>query len=80
MRAEARANIERHLAILERQLAGTRYLVADEFSLADICYIPGLDFLPLMENRAAARPWRRGASGCWRGLARPGAVATRPGA
>jgi glutathione S-transferase len=53
--AQAKAEIEKHLAILERQLAGKQYLVADEFGLADICYIPGLDFLPLMENRAAAR-------------------------
>src|SRR4029077_4677274 len=47
--AEARAEIERHLAILEKHLAGKNYLVAEQFSLADLCYAPFLEFLPLME-------------------------------
>ena len=38
--AEARAEIEKHLAILEKHLAGRNYLVAEQFSLADLCYAP----------------------------------------
>ncbi|MGK2897307.1 MAG: glutathione S-transferase family protein [Burkholderiaceae bacterium] len=47
--ALARAEIEDHLAILETQLAGRSYLVADAYSLADLCYTPFLQFLALME-------------------------------
>ena len=47
--AEAKAEIEKHLAILDKQLAGKTYLVAEQFSLAELCYMPFLDFLPLME-------------------------------
>jgi glutathione S-transferase len=45
--AEAKAEIEKHLAILDKQLAGKTYLVAEQFSLAEVCYMPFLDFLPL---------------------------------
>ncbi|MGO9047469.1 MAG: glutathione S-transferase, partial [Xanthobacteraceae bacterium] len=48
--AEARAEIERHLAILETHLAGKKYLVAEQYSLADLCYAPFLEFLPLDGN------------------------------
>jgi len=47
--AEAKAKIEKHLAILEPQLENKTYLVADRFTLADLCYLPFLHFLPLME-------------------------------
>ncbi len=47
--ALAKAEIEGHLAILETQLAGRSYLVADAYSLADLCYTPFLQFLGLME-------------------------------
>ena len=47
--AEAKAEIEKHLAILDKHLAGKIYLVAEQFSLADVCYMPFLEFLPLME-------------------------------
>jgi glutathione S-transferase len=72
--AEAKGEIEKHLAILDRQLAGKSYLVAEQFSLAEVCYIPFLDFLPLMEVAppSAVAAW----SGCL--LARQSAVATRP--
>jgi glutathione S-transferase len=46
---EAKAEIERHLSIVERQLEKRQFLVGDAFSLADVCYLPWLDFLPLME-------------------------------
>jgi glutathione S-transferase len=72
--AEAKKEIEKHFAILDRQLAGKTYLVAERFSLADLCYIPFLEFLPLMEIGAppAVAPWRD------RLLARPSAAETKP--
>ena len=72
--AEAKAEIEKHLMILDMQLAGKTYLVAEQFSLAEVCYIPFLDFLPLME----IYPPPVVASWSQRLLARPSAVATRP--
>jgi glutathione S-transferase len=38
--AEAKAEIEKHFAILSPHLAVSTYLVAEQLSLADICYIP----------------------------------------
>ena len=72
--ADARAQIEKHLAILDKQLAGKKYLAAEQFSLAEVCYAPFVEFLPLME---IAPP---GAVAAWseRLLARPSAVSTRP--
>jgi glutathione S-transferase len=72
--AEARAEIEKHLAILDKQLAGKTYLVAEQFSLADVCYAPFLEFLPLME----IAPPKAVAAWSERLLARPSVVATRP--
>ena len=37
--AEAKAEIEKHLAILDQHLAAKTYLVAEQFSLADVCSI-----------------------------------------
>ena len=72
--AEAKAEIEKHLAILDNHLAHKTYLVAEQFSLADVCYMPFLEFLPLMEIAppAAVAAWSQ------RLLARPSAAATRP--
>ena len=72
--AEAMAEIEKHLAILEKHLAGKNYLVAEQFSLADVCYAPFLEFLPLME----ITPSPTIAAWSERLLARPSMVATRP--
>src|SRR5580704_16473785 len=47
--ADAKSQIEKHLAIVERALAGKSYLVAEQFTVADISYAPFLEFLPLME-------------------------------
>jgi len=47
--AQARGEIEKHLAILERQLDGREYLVADRYSLAEVSYTPFVQFLPMME-------------------------------
>jgi len=72
--AEAKGEIEKHFAILARQLEGKTYLVAEQFTLADLCYIPFLQFLPLMEisPAPAVAAWRE------RLLARPSAVETKP--
>jgi glutathione S-transferase len=72
--AQAKSEIESHLAILERQLAGKTYLVAEQFTLADLCYAPFLEFLPLMD--IAAPP----AVGAWaqRLSSRPSVAQTRP--
>jgi glutathione S-transferase len=72
--AEAKAEIEKHLAIIDKQLAGKTYLVAEQFSLADLCYTPFLEFLPLME----IEPPSNVAAWSERLLARPSAAATRP--
>jgi glutathione S-transferase len=71
---EAKAEIEKHLLILDKHLDGKTYLVAERFSLAEVCYMPFLDFLPLMEidPPSAVASWSQ------RLLARPSAVATRP--
>jgi glutathione S-transferase len=71
--AEAKAEIEKHLAILERQLAGKTFLVGERFSLAEVCYAPFLDFLPLMEIAPppAVAAWTE------RVLSRPSAKETR---
>lgn len=47
--AQAKSEIEKHLAILERQLDGREYLVADRYSLAEVSYTPFVQFLPMME-------------------------------
>ena len=47
--AQAKGEIEKHLEIVERQLAGREYLVGDRYTLADVTYTPFLQFLPLME-------------------------------
>ncbi len=72
--ADAKAEIDKHFAILDKQLAGKTYLVAEQFSLAEVCYAPFLEFLPLMEITPP------GAVAAWseRLLARPSAVSTRP--
>ena len=72
--ADAKAQIDKHFAILDKQLAGKTYLVAEQFSLAEVCYTPFLEFLPLMEITPP------GAVAAWseRLLARPSAVSTRP--
>ncbi len=72
--AEAKAEIDKHFAILDKQLAGKTYLVAEQFSLADLCYTPFLEFLPLMEITPpkAVAAWRD------RLLERPSTVSTRP--
>lgn len=45
----AQAEIARHLAILEPQLAGREWLVGDAFSLVEVAYAPLVHFLPLID-------------------------------
>ena len=70
----AQKAIVKHLAIVEAQLGDHSYLVADRYTLADIAYIPFLEFLPLMEITPPK------AVGEWaaRLLARPSSVETKP--
>jgi glutathione S-transferase len=70
----ARKEIDRHLAIVERELGERLYLVGESFTLADVAYLPFLHFLALMEVSAGPRvkAWAE------RLLARPSARATVP--
>jgi glutathione S-transferase len=72
--AQAKGEIEKHLAIVEATLGTREYLVGDAFTLADIAYLPFLQFLPLMEIEPGPHiaAWRT------RLLARPSAQATVP--
>ena len=72
--AQAKKEIEKHLGILERQLQGKQYLVADRYTLAEVCYTPFVDFFPLMEVTPpeAVAAWTK------RLLERPSAQQTKP--
>lgn len=72
--AKMKTEIEKHLAIVDRQLGSNEYLVRNAFSLADICYLPFLEFLPLTEVQlpAAVEAWRT------RLQARDSSVQTKP--
>lgn len=72
--AKAKDEIEKHLAILEKELGDAEYLVGGRHSLADIAYTPFLEFLPLMgiTPPPGIAAWRE------RLLARPSSVATKP--
>jgi glutathione S-transferase len=47
--ADARDRIQRHFSILEGQLKGREYLVGNQFSLAEVCYAPLLQFVSSLE-------------------------------
>ena len=72
--AQAKTEIEKHLAIVESTLGNRDYLVGDAFTLADIANLPFLHFLATMEIEPGPRTaaWRT------RLLARPSALATVP--
>ena len=72
--AQAKSEIEKHLAIVDTQLAGKPFLLGDLYTLAEICYTPLVQFLPLME--IAPPP----AVAAWveRMLTRPSALQTAP--
>ncbi len=72
--AEARARIQKHFTILEEQLGGREFLVGNQLSLADVCYAPFLQFVPMMEVALGPQTeaWAAGI------LARPSLQETRP--
>jgi glutathione S-transferase len=72
--AEAKAEVEKHLAVVERQLGASKFLVGDQFTLADLCYLPFLEFLPMAQIKPppAVAAWTE------RLLARPSARKTKP--
>jgi glutathione S-transferase len=72
--AQAKKEIEKHLAIVETQIAGHPYMVGDRYSLVEVCYTPFVEFLPLME----ITPPPAVAAWVSRMLERPSAQATRP--
>jgi len=74
--AQAKKEIEKHLAILEPQIAGKPYLVGDRYTQVEVCYTPFVEFLPLME----ITPPPGVAAWVSRMLERPSAQATRPAA
>ena len=73
--AQSKGEIEKHLDILDRiYLKGREYLVGDRYSLAEVCYAPFMEFLPLME----IAPPPSVAAWSARMLSRPSALSTRP--
>ena len=70
--AKMRTEIDKHLAILERQLEGRQYVVGDRYSLVEVCYTPFVGYFDLME----VKPPPRVAEWSKRLLARPSAVQT----
>jgi glutathione S-transferase len=72
--AQAKKEIEKHLAILEAQIAGKPFMVGDRYTLVEVCYTPFVEFLPLME----ITPPPAVAAWVSRMLERPSAQATRP--
>ncbi len=47
--AQMRVDIDKHLAILDRQLGDNEYMVANKYSLVEVCYTPFMVFLDLIE-------------------------------
>lgn len=70
----ARGRINKHLEILEAQLGEREYLVADRYTLVEVCYTPLVEFLAQAGITAPPNVDR------WIGrmLARPSALATKP--
>jgi glutathione S-transferase len=66
--------VAKHLALLEQQLSGKQYLVAETYSLAEVAYTPFVAFLPLLE----LTPPPHVAAWIERISSRPSALATRP--
>ena len=74
--AQAKKEIEKHLAIVERQIADHEWMVGGRYSLVEVCYTPFVQFFPLMEITPppAVAAWTE------RMLARPSARETAPAA
>ena len=74
--AQAKKEIEKHLAIVEQQLAGREWMVGERYSLVEACYAPFVEFFSLMEVTPppAVAAWTA------RMLGRPSARDTKPAA
>jgi len=74
--AQAKKEIEKHLAIVEQQLAGREWMVGERYSLVEVCYTPFVEFFALMEIAPppAVAAWTA------RMLGRPSARETKPAA
>ena len=72
--AQAKKEIEKHLGIVEQQLAGKEWMVGERYSLVEVCYTPFVEFFALMEITPppAVAAWTA------RMLARPSARETKP--
>jgi glutathione S-transferase len=70
--AQMRVEIDKHLAILERQLGDNEYLIDNRYSLVEVCYAPFVAYFELMDITPPPR------IGQWseRILARPSAQQT----
>jgi glutathione S-transferase len=74
--AQAKTEIEKHLAVVEKQLGAKQFMVADRYSLVEVCYTPFVQFLGLMDVTPppAIAAWSE------RMLSRDSAVQTQPAA
>jgi glutathione S-transferase len=72
--AQMRADIDKHLAILDRQLGDNEYVVGNKYSLVEVCYAPFMAFLELIE----VTPPPRVAEWSKRILSRPSVQQTAP--
>lgn len=70
--AQMRADIDKHLQILDRQLGDNDYIVGNRYSLVEVCYTPFVAFLELTE----VTPPPRIAAWSKRILSRPSALQT----
>jgi glutathione S-transferase len=70
--AKMRTEIDKHLAILERQLQGNDYVVGSRYSLVEVCYTPFVGYFDLIEITPppAVAAWSK------RLLERPSALGT----
>lgn len=66
--AEARKNLAKPLDIMEKQLEKTPYFAGDQFTLADICFMPYFEYLfmaqsgDLIESRPNLAKWWKNVS------------------
>jgi glutathione S-transferase len=71
---QARGEMNKHLAVVARQLGDREFLVGDRYSLADVCYAPFVAFFDLVGVTPPPAVARWGE----RLLARPSAQRTAP--
>jgi glutathione S-transferase len=74
--AQAKAEIEKHLDVLAKQLGTKQYMVGDKYGIVEVCYTPFVQFFGLME----ITPPEPVAAWVERMLSRDSAVQTKPAA